>query len=116
PGGEYKAWVSTSSTFAPNESKTDNFKVRPPRGIHGHKFHDHNGNGIQDAEDESLEGVRIFLDGTGGKPKDGLLQWDDLNLNGIWDSGEGEQWTDTSTKGERSIVPPAAGTYTPREV
>ncbi|MFN8507912.1 MAG: hypothetical protein U0547_10145 [Dehalococcoidia bacterium] len=28
PGGEYKVWVSRVSTFDPNESKTDNFKVK----------------------------------------------------------------------------------------
>lgn len=28
PGGEYKVWVSRVSTFEPDESKTDNFKVK----------------------------------------------------------------------------------------
>jgi hypothetical protein len=116
PGGEYKVWVSLVSTFDPNQSKTDNFKVRPPRGMHGHKFHDHNGNGLQDLEDEPLDGILVFLDSSNGKPKNGALEWADANANGIWDSGEGEQWTTTSTMGEWSIVPPAAGTYSPREI
>jgi hypothetical protein len=30
PGGEYKVWVSTDSTFPNNESKKDNFKVAGP--------------------------------------------------------------------------------------
>jgi hypothetical protein len=116
PGGEYKVWVSLVATFDHNQSKTDNFKVRPPRGMHGHKFHDHNGNGQQDAEDENLDGVTIFLDGSHGKPKNDKLDWTDANLNGIWDAGEGEQWTNTSTMGLWSMVPPSAGTFSPREI
>ncbi|MEO7724791.1 MAG: hypothetical protein ABIU29_08920 [Chthoniobacterales bacterium] len=32
PGGEYKVWVSTDSTFVNNSTKTDNFKVREDAG------------------------------------------------------------------------------------
>src|SRR5215216_5820389 len=54
PGGEYKVWVSTVSTFDPNSSKTDNFKIQenpfPPQGLlEVIKFYDANANGVFDA-------------------------------------------------------------------
>ncbi len=58
PGGEYKVWVSTSSTFPNNASKTDNFKVKDGEvgplseaTLHVIKFYDANANGTNDAED-----------------------------------------------------------------
>lgn len=51
-GGEYKVWVSPTSTF--DQAKTDNFKVKPgepvpPQGdINVLKFYDANANGIND--------------------------------------------------------------------
>jgi len=120
PGGEYKVWISTTNDFAPQNSKTDNFKVKPPRGMHGHKFHDHNGNGIQDAEDEGIGGIVIFLDNdnTGNikypVSSDGVVQ--DSDGDGIWQPGEGNPWTVTSADGEWSIIPATDGTYTAREV
>jgi len=61
PGGEYKVWVSTVSTFDPNNSKTDNFKVQenpfPPQGLLTVlKFYDGNANGIFDATDTPITG------------------------------------------------------------
>jgi len=56
PGGEYKVWVSSVSTFDNNSTKTDNFKVatenpNPPKAtLHVRKFYDANANGINDAE------------------------------------------------------------------
>jgi hypothetical protein len=59
-GGEYKAWVSTGSTFTNSETKTDNFKVKneggcepecgpPPQGtLNVLKFYDANANGVND--------------------------------------------------------------------
>ena len=32
PGGEYKVWVSQDADFPPDASKTDNFKVKEPKG------------------------------------------------------------------------------------
>jgi hypothetical protein len=54
PGGEYKVWVSTVSTFDNNSTKTDNFKVRSGGGgdntatLCVNKFYDANVNGIND--------------------------------------------------------------------
>jgi hypothetical protein len=61
PGGEYKVWVSTVSTFDNNSSKTDNFKVQenpfPPQGLlKVLKFYDGNANGIFDATDTPITG------------------------------------------------------------
>lgn len=53
PGGEYKVWVSLTSDFNPNTSKTDNFKVRTSNPAPGQgsiivkKFYDANTDGIQ---------------------------------------------------------------------
>jgi hypothetical protein len=61
PGGEYKVWVSSVSTFENNSSKTDNFKVQenpfPPQGLlKVLKFYDANANGIFDATDTEIIG------------------------------------------------------------
>jgi len=53
PGGEYKVWVSTESSFTNNSTKTDNFKVREGGGsstatLCVNKFYDANANGIND--------------------------------------------------------------------
>ncbi len=54
PGGEYKVWVSTVSTFDNDSTKTDNFKVRKPdeppaqATLNVIKFYDANANGIND--------------------------------------------------------------------
>ena len=64
PGGEYKVWVSTVSTFDNDQTKTDNFKVKsestecdpstetcgpPPQStLNVIKFYDANANGIND--------------------------------------------------------------------
>jgi len=61
PGGEYKVWVSSVSTFENNSSKTDNFKVQenpfPPQGLlKVLKFYDGNANGIFDATDTEIVG------------------------------------------------------------
>jgi hypothetical protein len=53
-GGEYKVWVSASSTFPGGETKTDNFKVIPDGGeiasgqLDVIKFYDANANGLND--------------------------------------------------------------------
>jgi len=69
PGGEYKAWVSTESSFTNNSTKTDNFKVRadappnPPR-LCVNKFYDANVNGVKDPTECYINGwpIRVFAD------------------------------------------------------
>jgi hypothetical protein len=55
PGGEYKVWISSVSTFDNDLTKTDNFKVNTENGgeppeatLHVIKFYDANANGIND--------------------------------------------------------------------
>jgi hypothetical protein len=85
PGGEYKVWVSTESSFTNNSTKTDNFKVvagtPPPPPDTGtlcvDKFYDANANGVFDGTDQLIEekispptpGWEVFISG-------GLLQND----------------------------------------
>jgi len=72
PGGEYKVWVSKDSTFANNETKTDNFKVKKeepppvdPRAVlEVHKFYDANANGAFDGGELFLDGWKISIVGT----------------------------------------------------
>ena len=82
PGGEYKVWVSTESTFTNNSTKTDNFKVKgatvcvpnptpcpsaTPQGtsICVNKFYDANANGVQDGPNEvNIVGWKYCVVGT----------------------------------------------------
>jgi hypothetical protein len=66
PGGEYKVWISTESTFANSQTKTDNFKVRgegetPAQGVlNAKKFYDANANGIDD-DGQPIAGWEIHI-------------------------------------------------------
>jgi hypothetical protein len=64
PGGEYKVWVSASSEFDPELSKTDNFKVRKKDAaeyatLNIVKFYDVNTNGIKDDGEAVLDGWKV---------------------------------------------------------
>ena len=70
PGGVYKVWVSTVSTFPNDSSKTDNFKapndgVVPPQEdeaqLHVRKFYDANTNGVQDGLEGLITGWKINI-------------------------------------------------------
>lgn len=64
-GGEYKVWVSMDPTFPNNESKTDNFKVRPnaqPGTLCVNKFYDANVNGVFDNTEALIPGWKFFVD------------------------------------------------------
>lgn len=67
--------------------------------IHGRKFEDINGNGVEDQDDVPLAGVTIYLD---------------TNNNGALD--EGELSTQTSADGSYSFVAIANGDYVVREI
>jgi hypothetical protein len=66
PGGEYKVWVSTESSFTNSQTKTDNFKVTgqggtPPQGVlNVKKFYDANANGVDD-DGQPIEGWEIHI-------------------------------------------------------
>jgi hypothetical protein len=71
PGGEYKVWVSTESSFTNNTTKTDNFKVRAGGGTNPatlcvRKFYDKNANGIWDANESEITGWAFTLFATVG--------------------------------------------------
>jgi hypothetical protein len=66
PGGEYKVWASTVSTFDPDSSKTDNFKVHEgetitPTFLRVRKYYDANVNGVKDASEVYLDGWRFNI-------------------------------------------------------
>jgi hypothetical protein len=68
PGGEYKVWVSSVSTFDNNSTKTDNFKVKNGGGsdtatLCVKKFYDANANGIDD-DGQPIDGwkYKVFAD------------------------------------------------------
>ena len=77
PGGEYKVWVSTDSTFPGSASKTDNFKVKdqscPPEDpdcvppgppvatLHVTKFYDANANGVKDGSESDIAGWMVNI-------------------------------------------------------
>jgi hypothetical protein len=69
PGGEYKVWVSTVSTFDNNSTKTDNFKVKPntvpplevAATLHVDKFYDANANGKFDTGDTLITGWQMDI-------------------------------------------------------
>ncbi|MHB9132853.1 MAG: hypothetical protein ACYDBB_17430 [Armatimonadota bacterium] len=68
-GGEYKVWVSPLSTFDPNSSKTDNFKVKadvPAFGTLSMKsFYDADTDGAWDPNEAGLPGWQLLIvDGT----------------------------------------------------
>ena len=64
PGGEYKVWVSTVSTFDNNSTKTDNFKVKEDPQVATlciDKFYDANTNGIKDNGEASINGWQFTI-------------------------------------------------------
>jgi hypothetical protein len=65
PGGEYKVWVSTVSTFDNDSTKTDNFKVKEDGGentatLNVIKFYDANANGIND-DNQNITGWKVRI-------------------------------------------------------
>jgi hypothetical protein len=70
PGGEYKVWASTDSTFPGSASKTDNFKVESNGGSGGgdpetatlnvNKFYDANANGMND-DNQLITGWKVRI-------------------------------------------------------
>src|SRR5262249_28792441 len=111
-GGSY---VYLYSKFGQNIAANDSYEQwavlpvppPPPLGsISGFAFEDANLNGILDVN-EQLSGVRIYIDAN----HNGILDWTDSNLNGVWDPGEGEQWTTTGPDGQYLLSGLDAGAY-----
>lgn len=128
-GGEYKVWLikKDAATIDPNDprvllfsnsdSKTDNFKIKTDEAsgsISGSKFCDAVPDGVWDkATEPGLSGWQIYLDDN----HNAALDWVDGGLlNGVWDPGEGEQWTTTALDGSYSFTNLPAGAYDVKEV
>ena len=69
PGGEYKVWVSTVSSFDNDSTKTDNFKIKtsevpgpPPHAtLRVKKFYDANANGVKDTNESYITGWKVEI-------------------------------------------------------
>ncbi len=64
PGGEYKAWVSTSANFDNSTNKTDNFKVKADAQVATlciDKFYDANVNGVKDQGEVAVNGWEFLV-------------------------------------------------------
>lgn len=59
--------------------------------------------GLQEGfvQDGYLANALVWVDGD----NDGVRDWDDTNLNSIWDDGEGEAWTFTDSVGHFDPIP-----------
>jgi hypothetical protein len=55
-----------------------------PGTILGQVWNDRNGNGVQNASDQGVEGVRVFIDANG----DQMFNYTDANTNGQFDAGD----------------------------
>jgi hypothetical protein len=68
----------------------------------------------QEGPDEALPGYTVYIDipDQDNPTGNNVLDWVDAgDLNGVWDAGEGEQWTITDANGNYTLSGLAAGTY-----
>ena len=76
--------------------------------VEGVVFWDMNRDTVTETGETRLTPVKVFLDGN----NNGILDWTDGGaLNGVWDSGEGEQWMNTDAAGQFKFLVPE-GDYT----
>jgi len=121
PGGEYKAWASQNPAFDQNDSKTDNFKVKPPEPetatLEVIKFYDANVNGLND-DGQLIAGWQILIHDSGDHPAPDFLRSTPVSM--IVDPGtyvitEGDpvetNWLHT-TDNPVTVEVPANGTAT----
>ncbi len=84
------------------------FGYEPASAIGDFVWLDQDADGVHDVGEAGIAGVTVFLDSNGS----GALNWTDAGtLNGVWDAGEGEQWTTTDNDGRYSFANLANGTY-----
>jgi hypothetical protein len=129
PGGEYKVWVSSVSSFDESSSKTDNFKIKgnpdcesdcglPPSGtLTVEKCYDANANGACDPGEQKLTGWRMRIqdnldwirdtDATGTGPLSLVLDPDKYCVTEA-DTVE-QNWFHTGVSGGTPIDPIAPG-------
>ena len=68
---------------------------------------DTDNDGTRDAGEDGIPFITVWFD----TDTDGVLDWTDGNGNGVWDSGEGEQWTQSDSDGYYVFTNIANGTY-----
>lgn len=75
--------------------------------IGDHLWIDTDADGTLDDGELGVTFVTVWLD----TDNDGVRDWTDGNANGVWDSGEGEQWVETDSDGYYVFTNIANGTY-----
>ena len=68
---------------------------------------DTDADGTKDSGESGIAFVTVWLD----TDNDGVVDWADGNGNGVWDSGEGEQWTQSDSDGYYVFTGIGDGTY-----
>jgi hypothetical protein len=132
PGGEYKVWVSLTSAFANNTTKTDNFKVlsngTPPPSIVGVKFYDANVDGQQNNGEPGINAwwVELYTQDPSTSlysfasddnthivaGTDGNFSFDNLDASKVYGVCEvipsgSPTWVPTTARSAKGLVPPA---------
>jgi len=72
-----------------------------------HLWIDTDNDGVLDSGEVGIDAVTVWLD----TDLDGVLDWTDGNGNNAWDSGEGEQWTQSDPDGYYVFANMADGTW-----
>jgi Peptidase family C25/SdrD B-like domain/GEVED domain len=68
---------------------------------------DTDGDGVYDDGEAGVHAITVWLD----TDNDGVVDWTDGNANGVWDTGEGEQWTQSDSDGFYAFTSVTNGTY-----
>jgi hypothetical protein len=121
PGGEYKVWISRVSTFANDESKTDNFKVAPegktpdPGRLDVIKFYDTDTSGTFNAGDVAIVGWEIKVGAQASFPLTAELKTTPVSIvvdPGCYTAQEGDAtgWIHTTPKIDSKAVVAGATT------
>ena len=107
PGGEYKVWVSRVNTFDNDESKTDNFKIKPDSQtgtLNVIKYYDTNTNGTLDGAEVQITGWEVKVGGQGSFPMTAETKFTPVSIivedPGCYTAQEGDAtgWIHTTAK------------------
>ena len=97
----------------PGESYLNaDFGYKTGSTIEGSVFFDINHDSVYEPQlpgtpETGLTNITVWLD----TDDDGALDWTDNNTNGVWEAGEGEQWTVTDANGDYKFFVTAIGNY-----
>ena len=114
PGGEYKVWVSRVNTFANDESKTDNFKVKTdntvqPGRLNVFKYYDTDTSGTFNAGDVEIVGWEVKVGAQASFPITAETKLTPVSIvvdPGCYTAQEGDAtgWIHTTTKIDSKAV------------